>query len=933
MVVDRRFAFSSFRFDARTGQLWRGDSETRLTPRAAAVLHVLAERSQDVVTKQELFDRVWGGRAVSDDALTSCIQELRSVLGDDARRPQLVETRHRRGYRLMVPAASASEEGDSATRVLVAESRLVGRAVELEELARTFRQAQSARRQIVFVSGEPGIGKSSVADTFVEQLRSAGHARIAHGQCLDHHGVGEPYLPLIEALMRLAGAEDGAAVKDALLVHAPSWFALMPSLWRRSDRSLLEARGHATRERMMRELTLAIEAIASDKPLVLKLEDIHWSDASTLDWIVHVARRPEPACLMVLATFRPADPAAAKAGLGGLVAELSVHGQCREIALAPLGLQDLEIYLKARLGDGTGTAQLQQMAPLLLERTGGNPLFMTSIVNQLVQQQRPAGSPGIIGSIPHDVRRFIDRQIDDLNESDRTLLTAASVIRREFATAAVAAALDSNIDEVEAACARLARQGVFVVAAGSTVWSDGTHAELYAFRHDLYRELLYDRLPARRRALCHVRVGERLEAAWSDRLDTIASELAEHFERGNEPIRAIPHHQRAADKALRRSANEEAIGHLRRALGAIERIAHDDERASVEIGLRIRLGAAFMTMRGFGASEVAEAYSTVEQLCERLGERADIFPALWGQWMFRAGRAEVHDAWRICEKLLALADKSGDARLKLQAHHAAWATKFWSGKPADACAHVQVGLALYDTKFHQATASSYGNHDAHACGHAFAAMAMAFSSEDSGARAMAESAIAFATSLNDPFSLAQALHFGAVTAQVLGDVVVARQRAEAGRQLAVDYDLALARAWCSGVVGWCDAADGETGRGIGLLIEAIDTLKAVQSRIFMCYLLGLLAEAHLMAGHHTEARDVAEAGLALVEAGGDVSYSAELHRLRGEALARQSQDKPEDRHEAQSEFRIAIDIARQQGASAMERRAQTSSQYWSSKDR
>ena len=929
MAATRHFAFASFRFDARTGQLWRGDSEMRLTPRAAAVLHMLAERAQDVVTKQDLFDRVWGGRAVSDDALTSCIQELRGALGDDARRPQLVETRHRRGYRLMVPAASISSRGDGTAPALAAEpSRLVGRAAELEELARSFEQAQSSRRQVVFVSGEPGIGKSSLADAFVEQLRSARLARIAHGQCLDHHGVGEPYLPLIEALTRLAGADDGSAVKEVLSAHAPSWLAQMPSLWTRSDRNLFEARGHATRERMMRELTLAIEAIANDKPLVLKLEDIHWSDASTLDWLAHVARRPEPACLIVLATFRPADPAAAKAGLGDLVTELSVHGQCREIALAPLGLQDLKIYLKARLGDDDGTAQLQQMAPLLLERTGGNPLFMTSIVNQLAQQRGSARSPGILGSIPHDVRRFIDRQIDDLNESDRTLLTAASVIRREFATAAVAAALESNIDEVETSCARLARQGVFIVPAGSTAWSDGTHAELYAFRHDLYRELLYDRLPATRRALFHARVGCRLEAAWSSRLDAIASELAEHFERGNEPIRAIPHHQRAADKALRRSANEEAIGHLRLALSAVERIVDDDERARLEVGLRIRLGAAFMTMRGFGASEVAEAYSTIEQLCERLGEHADIFPALWGQWMFRAGRAEVRDALRICERLLALADKSGDARLKLQAHHAAWATKFWSGKPTDTRAHVQAGLALYDMKLHQAMASSYGNHDASACGHAFAALAMAFARENDGAQVMAESAITFATSLNDPFSLAQALHFGAVTAQVLGDITIATQRAEAGRQLAIDYDLALAGAWCSGVLGWCNAANGDTGRGIGLLVEAIDTLKAVQSRIFMCYLLGLLAEAHLMAGHRTEALEAAETGLALADESGDISYSAELHRLRGEALARQ----PQDRHRAQAEFRTAIKIAQHQGAVALEHRAKTSSQYWSANE-
>ena len=341
MAADRQFAFDLFRFDPRTGQLWRDGSEVKLTPRAAAVLHMLAERAQELVTKQDLLDRVWGGMAVGDDALTSCIQELRGALGDDARHPHYIETRHRRGYRLMVPATV-----DRSDRALPPPSQVArpnrrdwsGGSRSSSELAHAFDQARSGRRQIVFVTGEPGIGKSSLADAFLEQVRTSHAVKIAYGQCLDHHGVGEPYLPLIEALTRLAGGADGAAVKEILSAQAPSWLAQMPSLWTRSERSAFEARGRATRERMMRELTLAIEAIASDVPLLLKLEDIHWSDASTLDWLAHVARRPEPARLMVLATFRPADAAAAKAGLGGLVTELALHGWCREIALNPLGL-------------------------------------------------------------------------------------------------------------------------------------------------------------------------------------------------------------------------------------------------------------------------------------------------------------------------------------------------------------------------------------------------------------------------------------------------------------------------------------------------------------------------------------------------------------------------------------------------------------------
>jgi predicted ATPase len=929
MTADRQFAFGSFRFDAHAGQLWLGTTEVKLTPRAAAVLHMLAERAPEVVTKQDLFDRVWDGRTVSDDALTTCIQELRGALKDDARRPRMIETRHRRGYRLMVSAVPIANQGGGAApqRVAAPEpSRLVGRIAELEELACAFDQAQSKRRQVVFVTGEPGIGKSSLADAFLEQLRSAHAVVVAHGQCLDHHGVGEPYLPLIEAMTRLAGGQDGAAAKEALSAQAPSWLAQMPSLWTRAERDALEARSRATRERMMRELTLALETIAADVPLLLKLEDMHWSDASTLDWLAHVARRPEPARLMVLATFRTVDAAAAKPGIGGLVTELALHGQCKEIVLRPLGLQAIETYLHARLGDNYGTEQSRAMAPVLLERTGGNPLFMTSIVNQLEQRDAAGRTLGTIVSIPHDVRRFIDRQIDDLDESDRNLLTAASVISRKFATAAAAAALQIDGDDVETACTRLVRQGVFIVKSGSTMWPDGTRAELFSFRHDLYRELLYDRLPGTRRALTHARVGRRLEAAWVGRLDMIAAELAEHFERASEPVRAIPHHQRAAAKALRRSANEEAIGHLKRALDAIGHIADETDRAKVEVELRIGLGAAYMAMRGFGAAEVLDAYTRAEVLCDYLGERVDLFPAVWGQWMFRTGRSEMHASRRLCTRLLAMAERLDDTGLKIQAHHAMWSTSFVCGELAKACAHASSGLALFNAKIHQSMASSYGNHDAACCAHNFTAMSYALAGDAEGARAMIDHALAAARSLDDPFSLALTLYFTSAAAQMLGNVSLATANSERSVQMATEHGLAQPKAWSMGVVGWCAAENGDPDRGLRLATQAIAAMQAIHSRHFLAYLFGLLADARLKAGYHAEAMKAVEDGLAMVEATGERFYSAELHRLRGELLARPPH---EDKNKAQTAFRAAIKIAKQQGAATLEHKAYASLRLWS----
>ena len=922
MAEDRQVAFGSFRFAPRTGQLWRDGSELRLTPRAAAVLQRLTERAQEIVTKQDLFDRVWGGLAVTDDALTSCIGELREALGDDARHPRYIETRHRRGFRLMMPvAALAADSGAPKLAETGSQSaQLVGRTAELEQLMHCYNAAGSGKRQIIFVTGEPGIGKSALVDAFSQRVQGAHAVRIAHGQCLDHHGVGEPYLPLIEAFTGLVTGGDGAPIKDVLASQAPSWLAQMPSLWTQADRSLFGGRGRATRERMIRELTLAVEILASDAPLLIKLEDVHWSDASTLDWLAHMARRREPARVMVVATARLAEPAGVKVGLYTLMNELAVHGLCSEIELHALELEAVENYLALRLGERSGGLEPKVIARPLFDRTGGNPLFMVSLVNQLTRREGAARGFDPIVSIPRDIRRFIDRQIDELNEGDRDTLSAASVIAREFATAGVAAALDRDVETVEAGCARLARQGVFIARSSSTVWPDGTRAETYSFRHDLYRELLYERLPPTRRAASHGRVGRRLERAWTGRLDEISAELAEHFERANDAARALPHHQRAAAKAMRRSANAEAIGHLRRALAGIGTASDELERTRLEVELQVALGAAFIASRGFGAPEVLDAYSKAEALCERLGERADLFPAIWGQWMFRTGRSETDAAQRLCQRLLTLAEKFGDAGLKIQAHHATWATSFVCGAFDQTLAHAKAGLALFEAKLHRTLASSYGNHDVACCARYFSTMALALVGERGSARTTIEEVVAAAKALDDPFTLALALFFTATAAQILGDVVLASTNSALSMQVATEHDLAQPRAWSMGVAGWCAAENGEPERGLRLVTDAIAAMDTIHSRHFLAYLFGLLADLHLKAGRPSDALMAADNGLAVAGATGEHFYSAELHRLRGECLVRW----PRHEQEAEVAFRAAIELARLQRAATLEQKARES---------
>jgi predicted ATPase len=315
---------------------------------------------------------------------------------------------------------------------------------------------------------------------------------------------------------------------------------------------------------------------------------------------------------------------------------------------------------------------------------------------------------------------------------------------------------------------------------------------------------------------------------------------------------------------------------------------------------------------------VLEACTRAEALCDRLGERVDLFPAIWGQWMFRTGRSETNAARRLCARLLALAEKFDDAGLKLQAHHAMWATSFVCGELAKAREHARSGLALFNAKIHQSMASSYGNHDAACCARNFTAMSLALAGDEEAARAMIDQSIATARGLDDPFSLALTLFFTSAAAQMLGDVSLATANSKLSVQMATENDLAQPRAWSMGVAGWCVAENGDAARGIAMLSEAIGALHAMQSRHFISYLFGLLADAHIKAGHHAEAMQAVEEGIAIADATGECFYIAELYRLLGELCAHPSIDQQQ---KADASLRTAIKIANQQGATSFEHKA------------
>jgi predicted ATPase len=240
-------------------------------------------------------------------------------------------------------------------------------------------KALNGERQVVFVTGEPGIGKTALVDTFLAQVGAQGNLWIGRGQCIDHYGAGEAYLPVFEALGRLCRVPRQGHFLDLLTQHAPTWVLQMPTLLTAADYEALQRKVQgANQERMLREMAEAVEALTTEHLLVLVLEDLHWSDAATLDLLSFLARRPEAARLLVIGTYRPVDVIVREHPLKTVKQELHLHGHCQELSLAFLTREAVTEYLSGRFNDGA-QLPLLELARVIHRRTEGNPLHEAAL--------------------------------------------------------------------------------------------------------------------------------------------------------------------------------------------------------------------------------------------------------------------------------------------------------------------------------------------------------------------------------------------------------------------------------------------------------------------------------------------------------------------------------------------------------------------------
>jgi DNA-binding winged helix-turn-helix (wHTH) protein/predicted ATPase len=938
MPPDVPLQFGPYTLASPQGPLCRATEVVPLPPKALAVLWQLASQAGQVVRKAALLEAVWADTAVSEGVLTVCLAILRRALGDDARQPRYIATVHRLGYRFVAPVTAGAAPPPQTPAAppfprATPAPQLVGRAAEVAQLHTCFAQAQQGLRQIVWVTGEAGVGKTTLVDAVVPQLAAAAGLRLGRGQCIEHYGVGEAYLPLLEALGRLGRAPGGELLVACLRQYAPTWLAHLPALCPPEVRAAVQRQGQgATQARMLRELAEALEVLAAEQPLVLVLEDLHWSDPSTVEALALLARRREAARLLVLGTYRPVDLLLHDHPLKRVKQELVAHGLCVEVPLGGLSPQAVATYVAQRRGALAGH---EELAAWVYQRTEGHPLFMMQVVDELAQQHllqgaalpaadRP-GDPALDLVVPQGLQALLAAQLGRLDAPAQQVLEVGSVAGAEFAVASVVAGLHMAPEAVEAVCEALARQGQFLEERGLIAWPDGTVSGCYGFRHVLYQEVVYQQMSAGRRMRCHQAIGVRLEAGYGGQVAAIAAALAMHFERGRDYRRAVQYLSQAADTAAQRHAPYEVIALLTRAVALLALLPETAARTQQELALQLALGPALLATKGQGALEVEQTYSRARALYAQGGALPQRLATLWGLCRFYQSRGLFQRAQEVGDQLARLAQGAADPLHRLMAHEAVGTTLFYCGEYAAARTSLEQGIALIDPMVERHQALHHGVAPGVRC-LLHAALTLWCLGYPAQALQRSQEAQALAQALAHPYMLALVQLAAAWLHYCRRDVPAVQAHAEALLALATTQGAPFWVGFGTSWRGWALAMQGQGEVGQALMRQGVATIGALEQELARLRGLVLLAEATGQGGQVAEGlRLLAEARTGL-EAMGSGDLLVEVYRLQGEFRLRQAVP---DAAQAVACFQQALDLTRRQQAKSWELRAAVSlSRLW-----
>jgi DNA-binding winged helix-turn-helix (wHTH) protein/tetratricopeptide (TPR) repeat protein len=902
-----RVCFGEFELDEGNACLLRKGKTVALAPTPFDLLCALARQPGTLLTKDALLDAVWGHQFVSESVLKTAISDLRTALGDNPRVPRFIETVSRRGYRFIAIPAAAPPYAHAPTVLHVPPVEVpigqrqpppfIGRANAISGLQQAWNQACNGQRAVVWVAGEPGIGKSTLIEHFATSL---GGIVCARGQCVEHYGTGEPYLPVLEALAELCRADPMLPV--LLRQVAPTWLLQLPWLSTAEERNALrrELAGVGP-DRMLREMGELLAQATEQQPLLLVTEDLQWSDRATLQLIDHVARRRGRMRLMWLSSFRLAEVIALDNPLNPLRHELRLQRLCQEIVLDPFSETELADYIAKR---SESLARDETFVRALHMRTDGVPLFVSSVIAEVMERTTDDAEVGVqlAGmAVPENLAAIIDHHIARLDSGTRALLAAAAVCGVEFRADTLSLALERDAESVADACEELVRGHIWLGAPRAP--DTASAAELpYTFRHALFRQLLYERTTPSARMQLHRKVGAALERERSAGVPVAAAELAMHFDRARQPMSALRYYAEAAEAALLHYSPASCMNITERALAILQQAARGDERDALEIAVATLHGVAAFQSLGVG-SEARDAFQRAYALLPAMPGHEMRGRLLHGFGYILSLRGEYAQALAVADRAAALASAANDPVLTLvtcilhgQLHH-------MQGRPQAALAWFERGMNATGPMGCEATDIFVA--DAQVTLHGLMAIDFLQRGLIEQGRAQVDLARVRARGLRQPMAQLDATWRQALFEVRLGNAEGVAILADEMQALVDEFSLAQGRTACRWFRGWAQAVNGAPIEGHRLIRDAFDENTRLGMRSGAGEVLGYAVQALLLAGQLDAAQRQLDEALEVAEQLSERVYLPQLWLLAA-AIAR-AQGRRDD---GAASVRRAIEEAR-----------------------
>jgi DNA-binding SARP family transcriptional activator/class 3 adenylate cyclase/predicted ATPase len=797
-------------------------------------------------------------------------------------------------------------------------THFVGRETESARLAELLERAARGSGQVAAIIGEPGVGKSRLVHEFIGSRPAADWTVLETGTT--GHDTEATYLPIANLLRtwfrigeRDTQAEAAGKLRSGVTTLDGALAPMLPPLAALLDLLPEDQRWSALnpqqrRQRTLEAVTTLLMRESETRPLILVVEDLHWCDAGTQAVLDHLVDRVAGSRVLLLLTQRPEYRH-----------EWFAKSYFSQLRLEPLAKENADRLLRTLLGDDR---QLVDLRKQLIEHTEGTPLFLEESVRALADADMLIGGPGAyraarpieISQVPSTVHAVIAARIDRLPPMQKSLLQTAAVIGKDVPAELLQPIAGLDAEPLNELLAELQ-------AAEFLYQSRLLPAPEYTFKHALTHQVAYESLLKGRRRALHVQLLDVSEVLYADRLDEHVERLAHHALTGEQWSKAVHYLYRSANKAIQRSAHQQAIQYLNKGLEIIEAQPASPQRLRQELDYRKAMGVTMMAARGWAAKEVLDAYTRARALCEELGDRREMFIALRGEGQYRMIRGESRIARALGDRCIELAAGSKDIGVHIESHHLFWTNGFFMGEYADADLHCAKGISLYERGRDHALTYVYSGHDPGVCCRCFSALIQCLSGYPDRSLDLCKQALDLAQQLDHPLTTALAQWAYSLAHILRREPGPALTWAE--REIAVgeQYLLPLLVSQGSFQVGWALAELGDLDEGIARMRDGLTAISATGAEMGLPYYVALLGEALGKAGTPDAGLREVDRALTIANRHGANFQLSEILRLKGDLLATLSKPRL---GEAKACYRQAIEVADKQGAKLPKLRAATS---------